>query len=167
MTKKQSLLIISLLCAVLLCGTRSHAEETNDPEINIAVMDIKAVGMSSSESLAFTEFLRDGFINSSYFKVLPRENMDAILQEQALQQSGCTSDECAIQLGKIFISFIPTILDFNAVYGCLTEKNIFDFTKGNFHYFSICLRRIIAINNPKNVQSRCVELEITEQDYHI
>ena len=101
MIKKYLILSITLLLLLFLFNTFTIAEEQKDDKINIAIMDFKANGMSATESAAFSEIIRDDFINSKHFKVLPRENMDNLLQEQALQQTGCTSEECAIQLGKI------------------------------------------------------------------
>src|SRR6185436_12704616 len=35
------------------------------------------------------------------FQVVEKANMEKVLQEQAFQQSGCTTQECAVKLGKV------------------------------------------------------------------
>ena len=40
-------------------------------------------------------------INSGYFTVLERGAINSILKEVDFQQSGCTSAECAVQIGKV------------------------------------------------------------------
>jgi curli biogenesis system outer membrane secretion channel CsgG len=44
---------------------------------------------------------RNEIIREGSFNVVEKANMDKILQEQAFQQSGCTTSECAVKLGKI------------------------------------------------------------------
>ncbi|MEK6646858.1 MAG: CsgG/HfaB family protein [Candidatus Firestonebacteria bacterium] len=70
-------------------------------KIRIAVSDLKPEGVSSVVSNAVTNFLVVELINTKRFDLLDRKNMEVILKEQAFQQTGCTSQECAIQLGRI------------------------------------------------------------------
>ncbi len=48
-----------------------------------------------------TDFVRQAIIRSGKFRVVDKQNMDKILSEQAFQQTGCTSSECAVKLGKL------------------------------------------------------------------
>ena len=78
----------------------------------IAVLDLVANGISESEARSLSEFLRgqitraatsDEFRNRSGFvyKVLERSQMDKILDEFDYQSTGCTDEECAVELGKM------------------------------------------------------------------
>ncbi|MDI6781794.1 MAG: PorV/PorQ family protein [bacterium] len=69
--------------------------------INIAVSDFEAHEVSAMEASTIADFLRTELINSQSFVVLERSNMSAILAEQHFQQTGCTTNECAVQMGKI------------------------------------------------------------------
>ncbi len=70
-------------------------------KINIAVADLEAHEVSAMEAATIADFIRTELINSAVFIVLERSNMTKILAEQRFQQTGCTTTECAIQMGKI------------------------------------------------------------------
>jgi len=67
----------------------------------IAILNLDAVSISNSESITLTDRLRSELVNSGSFTVIERSEMDEILKEQGFQQAGCTSDECAVEIGKL------------------------------------------------------------------
>ena len=67
----------------------------------VAVMDLEAVGASKVEASAITDRLREELLKSGKFTLVDRSQMTAVLDEQALQQSGCTTQECAVKVGKV------------------------------------------------------------------
>ncbi len=67
----------------------------------VAVLELDGVNASKSQLAALTEELRAQLLQSGNFRIVDRQQIDAILNEQALQQSGCTSQECAVRVGKI------------------------------------------------------------------
>ena len=67
----------------------------------VAVLDFEAVGASKVEADAMTDRLREELLKSGRFTLVDRTQMKAVLDEQALQQTGCTSQECAVQVGKV------------------------------------------------------------------
>ncbi|MFH1958657.1 MAG: PorV/PorQ family protein [bacterium] len=70
--------------------------------INIAVSDfVPQPPISSAESSFVSEFFRGDLTKYKVFAVIDRSNMDKILAEQGFQQTGCTTAECAIQMGKL------------------------------------------------------------------
>jgi len=70
--------------------------------INIAVSDFTPQPpISSAESSFVAEFFRGDLTQYKVFAVIDRSNMDKILAEQGFQQTGCTTAECAIQMGKL------------------------------------------------------------------
>ena len=99
----------SSLCAVLFgmvlagfclpawgqSGAAANAKEL------IAVMDLQAVGASAAEAQALSDRLREVMLKTGLFKLVERSQMDQVLNEQALQQTGCTSQECAVQVGRV------------------------------------------------------------------
>ena len=72
-----------------------------DPLPNVAVLDLKANNASGSESAGVTGFIRTAAVRVGAWNVVEKANMDKILSEQAFQQTGCTSSECAVKLGKL------------------------------------------------------------------
>lgn len=67
----------------------------------IAVLDFSADGISLGEARTLTNRLRTELFNTGKFTVIERGMMDEILQEQGLQQSGCTSTECIVEAGRL------------------------------------------------------------------
>ncbi len=68
---------------------------------NIAVVNFKGNNISDGEVNALTDRLRVELFKTKYFKVIEREMMEEVLKEQGFQQSGCTTDECMVQIGRL------------------------------------------------------------------
>ena len=68
---------------------------------NLAVADLEAQGVSGTDAAVIGDVLRNRLINAGGLHVVEKKNMDKILTEQAFQQTGCTSQECAVKLGKL------------------------------------------------------------------
>ena len=77
------------------------ANDTKKVVKNIAVADFVGKNVSAAEASIVTDFLRTAFVQRGDFNVVEKANMDKILAETTFQQTGCTSNECAIQIGKI------------------------------------------------------------------
>ena len=67
----------------------------------IAVVDFTGNNVSVGDCRALTDRLRTELFNTKYFKVIEREMMEQILVEQGFQQSGCTTNECMVEVGKL------------------------------------------------------------------
>jgi len=67
----------------------------------IAIIDFEGKEISQSEASALTDRLRNELINNGHYKVVERDMMEEILQEQGFQQSGCTSNECIVEVGRL------------------------------------------------------------------
>jgi len=83
------------LAILLLLFSFVSAQET------IAVIEFEGIGISQNEAKALTNRFRDELVTTGKYTVVERGQMDEILQEQAFQQTGCTSDECAVEVGKL------------------------------------------------------------------
>ena len=70
-------------------------------QTTIAVLDLEALGIDQSETSVLSNRLRSLLVNMGNYKVVERSRMEEILNEQGLQQSGCTSDECVVEVGKL------------------------------------------------------------------
>ena len=70
-------------------------------KLNIAVLDFDAKGISKAEASILSDELRYKLVNSEIYTIIERDKMVEILYEQGFQLSGCTSDECFVEAGKI------------------------------------------------------------------
>ena len=68
---------------------------------SIAVLELQATGIEPYVAHALTNRLRAELFALDKFTVLERERMEAILSEQGFQQTGCFSDACVVQAGKL------------------------------------------------------------------
>lgn len=68
----------------------------------VAVMDLEVTyGVEAALARPLSDRLRQELHQTDAFRVVERNAMETILEEQSLQLSGCTSDECAIEVGRL------------------------------------------------------------------
>ena len=72
-----------------------------DKRPSVAVLDFDAKGIPTYEAETLTERLRSEIANTNAVRLTDRKLLEKILQEQGLQQSGCTTDECAAEVGQL------------------------------------------------------------------
>jgi TolB-like protein len=75
-----------------------HAQQKEEL---VAVMDLGVLGGTEPQRVALSNQLRAELAKTGKVTMVDRSQMEAIMQEQALQQSGCTSQECAVQVGQL------------------------------------------------------------------
>jgi hypothetical protein len=68
---------------------------------NIAVAEFAGRNVSEADASIVTDFLRTELVNTGLYKVMDRNNMDTVLAEQKFQNSGCTEQGCAVEIGKL------------------------------------------------------------------
>ncbi len=74
----------------------------NGEKMNVAVLDFtNEGGLSVSESVTLTNRLRSTLVKTNTFNVLERGRMEEVLNEIGFQMTGCTSTDCAVEVGKI------------------------------------------------------------------
>ncbi len=66
-----------------------------------AVAEFEGKGISQSEASSLTDRLRSELFEFGTFQIIERGLMEEILTEQGFQQTGCTSDECVVEVGKL------------------------------------------------------------------
>jgi TolB-like protein len=67
----------------------------------IAVMNLDAVGTTEVEASALSDRLREELLRTGRFTLIERQRLDAVLQEQSLQQAACSGQQCAVEAGRV------------------------------------------------------------------
>jgi TolB-like protein len=71
-------------------------------KLRIAILDFTNTGgLSKQETITLGNRLRSMLVKTNAFIVLERGQMDDILDEQGFQQAGCTTTECAVEMGRL------------------------------------------------------------------
>jgi len=82
-------------------ATPGPEDEAAISPVNLAVVTFGAQGVASSDAVIITDIFRNELVKTGACNVLEREDMEKILAEHAFQQTGCTSEECAVKIGKL------------------------------------------------------------------
>ena len=83
------------LAILLLLFSFVSAQQT------IAVIEFEAKGISQIEASALSDELEMHLTNIGGYTLVERGKVEEVLQEQGFQQTGCTSDECAVEVGML------------------------------------------------------------------
>ena len=67
----------------------------------VAVADFEAVNCPDAEAAFVSEFVRTALTELGTCRVVEKRLMREVLTEQAFQQTGCTSQDCAVKLGRV------------------------------------------------------------------
>ncbi len=69
---------------------------------NVAVADLNAFSVTTNEALTLGEQLRTSLVQTKYFRIVSRNDMVAVLEEQNFQRSGaCDDSQCLVEMGKL------------------------------------------------------------------
>jgi TolB-like protein len=90
---------ISLL-ALALCILNVNAQVAEGKQ-TVALLEFEGRGISQLEAKTLTDRLMSEMVNTDAVIMVERNQMDEILNEQGFQQSGCTSSECAAEVGAL------------------------------------------------------------------
>ncbi|UCD38581.1 MAG: hypothetical protein JSW54_03630, partial [Fidelibacterota bacterium] len=83
--------------AILCTFTTIPAQPTE----SVAILELEGRGISSTEAASLTDRLRSELVRIGTIRVVERGRMEQILTEQDFQLAGCTSDECAVEVGQL------------------------------------------------------------------
>ena len=89
---KQPLAILLLLFSLV---------SAQDFRQTVAVIDFDASGISQLEATSLTNRFRTAVGDVGAMRLVERGMMEEVLQEQGFQQTGCTSEECAVEVGQL------------------------------------------------------------------
>ena len=67
----------------------------------MAVLEFDAKGVSEFEASALNDRLNQEIHKLDIFTLIERDQIKSIIEEQGFQQSGCTSSECAVEVGGL------------------------------------------------------------------
>ncbi len=81
--------------------TKSDGSEIKQERQAVAILELDANGITKSEGKALTDRLSNEVFNVGIYEVMERDKVSQILNEMEFQLSGCTSNECAIEIGKL------------------------------------------------------------------
>ena len=93
-TKLLIVVVYSVLSVMLNAQTTSTIPA-------VAILDFESRGLPTYEVETLTERLRSEAANTNAIRLIDRKMLESILNEQGLQQSGCTTDECAAEVGQL------------------------------------------------------------------
>ena len=87
-----------LLAIMLLLFSLVSAQDFRQ---TVAVIDFDASGISQLEATSLTNRFRTAVGDVGVMRLVKRGMMEEVLQEQGFQQTGCTSEECAVEVGQL------------------------------------------------------------------
>ena len=101
----KSVKITFLLLSTLLWGQNQLTPETSAQlaagKETVAILDFEGRGISQMEAQTLTDRLMSEMVNTNAVIMVERNQMEEIMQEQGFQQSGCTTSECAAEVGAL------------------------------------------------------------------
>lgn len=87
------------LC-VLICGFIAGAA-SGAPLDTLAVLEFGASNASAADAAVISNLVRSAVVRTGRFIVVDRDNITRVLAEQSFQQTGCTTQACAVKLGRL------------------------------------------------------------------
>ena len=101
---RTSIIWISVLNMIWGQQTTLNAEtaaQLAEGKQTVAILDFEGRGINQMEAATLTDRLMSEMVSTNAVIMVERNQMNEILQEQGLQQAGCTSSECAAEVGAL------------------------------------------------------------------
>ena len=101
---RTSIIWISVLNMIWGQQTTLNAEtaaQLAEGKQTVAILDFEGRGINQMEAATLTDRLMSEMVTTNAVIMVERNQMNEILQEQGLQQAGCTSSECAAEVGAL------------------------------------------------------------------
>ena len=86
---------------ILLIVSQFLVAQTTEGKTTVAVLEFEGRGINQMEAATLTDRMMSELVNTNAVIMVERNQMDEILSEQGFQQSGCTSSECAAEVGAL------------------------------------------------------------------
>ena len=77
------------------------AAQLAEGKVTVAILDFEGRGINQMEAATLTDRLMSEMVSTDAVIMVERNQMAEILEEQGLQQSGCSSAECAAEVGAL------------------------------------------------------------------
>ena len=94
-------LCLYLVWALVFFSIPVNVLAQNSDKIPVAILDLEGRGISALEAATLTDRLRSEMVTVGAFVVVERGQMEMLLEEQGFQQTGWTSAEGAVEVGKL------------------------------------------------------------------
>ena len=95
--RKPRFCYLPLVFSLVFFGTEVRSGE----KITVAVLDFEAKNLSQESADAVTDLLRTELFKTGRFRVVEREDIRKIIEEQRLQMSGLIDPEQAAEIGRL------------------------------------------------------------------
>jgi hypothetical protein len=96
-----ALALLLLMPAPVILAQPTLPRAANPGKELVAVLEFDVVGATKAEAAAITDRLQDALLKQNKYTLVDRSQIDRILSEQAFQQEGCTTSECAVRVGRV------------------------------------------------------------------
>ena len=96
-----SIVLMGLVQAQTNTLTTETQSMIDEGKKTTAVLDFEARGINEREAKTLTDRFSSALAKTNKVILVQRTMMKEILEEQGFQQSGCTSDECAVEVGAL------------------------------------------------------------------
>lgn len=87
------------LIACLFLFTSLFALSQEKP--TLSVLDLEASGLSEQETRLVTDYISSHIAEADLFRVVDRTQRETILNELKFSYSGCTSEDCQLEIGRL------------------------------------------------------------------
>ncbi|MEK7475566.1 MAG: DUF4384 domain-containing protein [Candidatus Coatesbacteria bacterium] len=88
-------------CTLTIVPGTAAATGGPRPVLNLAVANLAPQNVGADDAAGVSDMLRAEVAKTKAFRLLERARMEQVMAEQALQQTGATDSERAVQLGKL------------------------------------------------------------------
>ena len=86
---------------ILICAAVSGAAIYPQSKPTVAILDFEGKGVDKADVETLTERMRTEIGNTNAVRLIERKAVEKIMEEQGFQQTGCTTDECAAEVGQL------------------------------------------------------------------
>ena len=89
------------ILTILFSGLFAQANDVSQAKPTAAVLDFEGSGITTQEAQVLTQRLGSELVQTEALIMVERNQMSEIMEEQGFQQSGCTTAECAAEIGAL------------------------------------------------------------------
>ena len=90
--------LLSILCVSFILA---QVDDGSQAKPTAAVLDFEGSGITTQEAQVLTQRLGSELVQTNALIMVERNQMSEIMDEQGFQQAGCTSAECAAEIGAL------------------------------------------------------------------
>lgn len=116
------------MCILIFCPWAGLPAQERE---SLAIIDFDGFGISTQEASVLTNRLSTYLVQAGVYRIIERGQMKQILEEQDFQMTGCTSDECAVEIGQLLGARLILAGSFGKIGSTYTiDMRVIDVTTG-------------------------------------